>query len=69
MKVSYIALPLISGSSAAYRDMIYINKNLILKLIEWGKLNQTLLMSFCRLNLKKHMSIPDGMEAITFSSS
>lgn len=65
MKVSCIALSLISGSSAAYRDriFIYIIKDLILKFVEWGELNQTSLMSFCRLNLKKHRSIPDGMEA------
>lgn len=65
MKVSCIALWLMSGSSAAYRDriFIYIIKDLILKFVEWGELNQTSLMSFCRPNLKKHRSILDGMEA------
>jgi hypothetical protein len=42
---------------------IYIIKDLILKFVEWGELNQTSLMSFCRLNLKKHRSILDGMKA------
>ena len=65
MKVSCIALSLISGSSAAYRDriFIYVIKDLILKFVEWGELHQTSLLSFCSLNLKKHRSIPDGMEA------
>jgi predicted transcriptional regulator len=42
---------------------IYIIKDLILKFVEWGELNRTSLMSFCRLNLKKHRSILDGMKA------
>ena len=58
-----IALSLISTSAAAYRDRIYIVKDLILKLVEWGELNQTALISFCGLNMKKHKSILDGMEA------
>ena len=42
-----------SGSSGSYRDRIYIVKDIILKLVERGELNQTALLSFCGLNLKK----------------
>ncbi len=51
-----------SGSSSAYRDRIYIIKDVILKLVDYGELNQTALISFCGLNLKKHKSILDDME-------
>ena len=51
-----------SGSEASYRDRIYIVKDVILKLIEYGELNQTTLVSFCGLNLKKHKSILDDLE-------
>ena len=37
-------------------------KDLILKLVEWGELNQTALMSFCGLNMKKHITILDTLE-------
>jgi len=37
-------------------------KDLILKLIEHNELNQTTLLSFCGLNLKKHKSILDELE-------
>jgi predicted transcriptional regulator len=53
----------ISSPNAAYRDRIHIVKDLILKLVECGELNQTALMSFCGLNLKKHRSVLEGMEA------
>jgi predicted transcriptional regulator len=33
-----------------------------MKLVEYGQLNQTALVSFCGLNLKKHRSIFDKME-------
>jgi predicted transcriptional regulator len=42
---------------SSYRDRIYIIKDLILKLVEYGEMNQTALISFCGLNLKKHKSI------------
>jgi predicted transcriptional regulator len=45
-----------------YPDRIYIVKDIILKLIKQGDLNQTSLLSFCELNLK-HMSILEDMEA------
>jgi predicted transcriptional regulator len=45
-----------------YRDRVYIIKDIILKLVEYGELNQTALMSFCGLNLSKHRSILEEME-------
>ena len=51
-----------SGSQASYRDRIYIVKDIILKLVEYGELNQTTLVSFCGLNLKKHKPILDDLE-------
>ncbi|MGH9857576.1 MAG: winged helix-turn-helix domain-containing protein [Acidobacteriota bacterium] len=51
-----------SGSSISYRDRIYIVKDVILKLVEYGELNQTALVSFCGLNLKKHKSILDDLQ-------
>ena len=46
-----------------YRDRIYIIKDVILTLSEYGELNQTALISFCGLNLKKHRLILDELEA------
>jgi predicted transcriptional regulator len=51
-----------SGSPSSYRDRIYIVKDVILKLVEYGELNQTALVSFCGLNLKKHKSILEDLE-------
>ena len=51
-----------SGSRSSYRDRIYIVKDVILKLVEYGELNQTALVSFCGLNLKKHKSILEDIE-------
>jgi predicted transcriptional regulator len=51
-----------SGSTSSYRDRIYIVEDIILKLVEYGELNQTALVSFCGLNLKKHKSIIDELE-------
>ena len=51
-----------SGSSTSYRDRIYIAKDVILKLVEYGELNQTALVSFCGLNLKKHKPILEDIE-------
>jgi predicted transcriptional regulator len=53
----------LSGSSSSYRDRIYIVKDIILKLVEYGELNQTALVSFCGLNLKKHKPILEDLEA------
>lgn len=51
-----------AGSQSIYRDRIYIVKDLILKLVEYGEMNQTALISFCGLNLKKHKFILDDLE-------
>ena len=52
-----------SGSLVSHRDRIYIIKDVILKLVEYGELNQTALVSFCGLNLKKHKNIFDDLES------
>jgi predicted transcriptional regulator len=44
-----------------YRDRIYIRKDIILKLSEYGELNQSKLMSYCDLNNVKHKTILDEM--------
>jgi predicted transcriptional regulator len=56
----------LSGSQSSYRDRIYIVKDIILKLVEHNELNQTTLLSFCGLNLKKHKSILDELESNGF---
>jgi predicted transcriptional regulator len=58
----------VSGSESSYRDRIYIVKDLMLRLIEHNELNQTTLLSFCGLNLKKHKSILDDLELNGFIS-
>jgi predicted transcriptional regulator len=52
----------LSSSRVSHRDRIYIIKDLILKLVEYGELNQTSLVSFCGLNLKKHRVILDELQ-------
>ena len=44
-----------------YRDRIYIRKDILLKLYEYGELNQTKLLSYCGLNKVKHKDILDDM--------
>ena len=44
-----------------YRDRIYIRKDILLKLYEYGQMNQSRLMSICGLNNVKHKSIIDDM--------
>src|SRR5918911_3524718 len=51
-----------SLSPSSYRDRIYIIQDIILKLVEYGELNQTALISFSGLNLKKHRCILDELE-------
>lgn len=51
------------SGSGVYRDRIYIIKDIILMLVQYGELNQTALVSFCGLNLKKHKPILDELEA------
>jgi predicted transcriptional regulator len=48
---------------SAYREKIHIIEDIILKLVEYGCLNQTALISFCGLNLKKHRFILDELES------
>jgi len=50
------------ADSKKYRDRIYIIKDIILTLSEYGQLNQTALFSFCGLNISKHKSILDNLE-------
>jgi predicted transcriptional regulator len=52
-----------SSSHMSYRDKIYIIKDIILKLVEYGELNQTALVSFCGLNMTKHKPLIDDLEA------
>ncbi len=51
------------SGSGTYRDRIYIIKDIILMLVQYGEMNQTALVSFCGLNLKKHKPILDELEA------
>lgn len=51
-----------------YRDRIYIRKDILLKLYEYGNLNQNKLMSYCGLNNVKHKEILDDMAKKEFSS-
>lgn len=44
-----------------YRDRVYIRKDILLKLYEYGELNQSKLMSICGLNNVKHKGILDDM--------
>jgi predicted transcriptional regulator len=56
----------LSLTPTSYRDRIYIVEDIILKLVEYGELNQTALISFCGLNLKKHRCILDELEVNSF---
>lgn len=51
------------SSGIRYRDRAYIRKDIILKLIRYGSLNQTALLSYCGLNLQKHKKLLDEMES------
>ncbi len=44
-----------------HRERIYIRKDIILKLSDYGELNQSQLMSYCGLNNVKHKGIIDEM--------
>lgn len=46
----------------SYRDKIFIIKDIISLLAEYGQLNQTALISYSGLNLKKHKHILDALE-------
>lgn len=47
--------------SHEYRDRIYIRKDVLLKLFEYGELSQSKLISYCGLNNAKHKEIIDSM--------
>jgi len=51
-----------SSSHILYRDRIYIIKDIILKLVEYGELNHTALVSFCGLNMTKHKPLIEDLE-------
>ena len=51
------------SSPRGYRDRVYIIKDIILTLGEYGELNQTSLLSHCGLNLTKHRNILDDLES------
>jgi predicted transcriptional regulator len=50
----------------SYRDRIYIIKDVISLLTEYGQLNQTALFSYSGLNLKKHKKVLDDLESHGF---
>src|SRR5215469_17746834 len=50
-------------SQRLHRERIYIFKDIILKLVEYGQLNETALISSCGLNFKKHSPILDKLES------
>ncbi len=52
----------VMSAAKEYRDRIYMRKDILLKLVQHGELNQTALLSYCGLNLQKHKSILDEME-------
>lgn len=44
-----------------YRERIYIRKDIMMKLYEYGELNQSKLLSYCGLNSVRHKEILDEM--------
>ena len=50
------------SSTGKYRDKAYIRKDILLKLVQYGRLNQTALISYCGLNLKRHKKMLDELE-------
>ena len=44
-----------------YRDRIFIRKDILLEICEYGEINQSNLMSYCGLNNVKHKEILDDM--------
>lgn len=44
-----------------YRERVYIRKDIIMKLYEYGELNQSKLLSYCGLNAVRHKKILDEM--------
>jgi predicted transcriptional regulator len=54
---------ILTRNHSAYRERIYIIKDLITKLFEKGDLDQTSLIGFCGLNLIRHKALLDLMES------
>jgi len=52
-----------STAARSYRDRVYIIKDIILTLGEYGELNQTSILSYCGLNLTKHRNILEDLES------
>ncbi|MGI0026301.1 MAG: winged helix-turn-helix domain-containing protein [Nitrosopumilaceae archaeon] len=52
--------------SHEYRDRIYIRKDIILALTEFGELKQTSLLSHCGLNIVAHKDILEDLEKKEF---
>ena len=48
------------------RDRVYLIIDILTKLIEYGEVNQSSLLLYCRLNLTKHKEILDGLEKNNF---
>ena len=49
------------SSTSRHRDRIFIIKDVILKLSEYGELNHTNLLAFCGLNPVKHRDVLEEM--------
>ena len=45
-----------------YRDKVFLRKDIILKLAEYGIMNQSKLLSYCALNLAKHKELLNDLE-------
>ena len=45
-----------------YRDKLFIRKDIILTLAEYGRLNATTLATYCGLNMIKHRPLLDDLE-------
>ena len=50
------------SSGVRHRDGIYIRKDLLMKLIEYSRLNLTSLLMYCGLNYKKHLKFIKELE-------
>jgi predicted transcriptional regulator len=48
------------------RDRVYLIVDILTKLIEYGEINQSSLLLYCRLNLTKHKEIFDELERNNF---
>ncbi len=48
----------------SYRDRVYTVKDIIIKLVGYGEMNQTAFRSLCGLNMNKHRSILGDLDII-----